>query len=204
MGPSSAYCSIARPRSTLGGTIAAITLAFQVGTGGLETAEFYTQRGAMGYRMAAFEHPADDKNYETVRNPVDDLQQIRAILKPSMGDLAKALGVSRQAVYDWLRGRPIMADNAARVAELARAVDVFAAAGVTGNTQLLRRPISAGRTLFDIAREGGSVEDAARTLVERIGREQAQRERLAARLAGRRPLRDSIDDYGTPMLNEQA
>jgi DNA-binding XRE family transcriptional regulator len=181
-----------------------LVLALKVGTGGLATAEYYKERGTKGYAFVCFNSGPSTNVTQPCRTPADDIARIRAILKPAIGDLAQALGVSRQAIYDWQNGKPITAENAARLTDLASAADVFSNEGITGSAQALRRPIVDGKTLFDIARDGGSTEMAARTLVDRIRRELSQRERLAARLAGRRPAAGSVDDDGTPMLDERA
>jgi predicted transcriptional regulator len=47
------------------------------------------------------------------------------VLRPNVTDLAKALRVSRQAIYDWQAGRPMAADNIERLRDIARAADLF-------------------------------------------------------------------------------
>lgn len=174
--------------------------ALLVGTGGESTAGYYRLRGLKGYAYSG--EPVPVVPLPPERTPAEDLAHIRAVLKPTVTDLALAFGVSRQAVYDWQNGRPIAAENAARLADLARAADVFAAEGLTATAQVLRRPVAAGRTLYGIVREGGSAEDAAGKLCGILRREARQREALSARLANRgRPV-VSADDYGLPMLDE--
>ena len=63
------------------------------------------------------------------------------------------IGVSRQAVYDWQGGAKIASRHAERLADLARAADLFADEGLTATSQVLRRPIAAGRLSFlDVVR----------------------------------------------------
>jgi transcriptional regulator with XRE-family HTH domain len=184
------------------GVIGLTAMALQVGTGGAQTAEYYKQRGPKGYAFAAYDPSPDIEGPALARTATEDLSLIRAVLRPAITDLAHALGVSRQAIYDWQSGKPIAATNAARLADLARAADVFVANGLTASAQFLRRPISSGKKLLDIAREGGSAEDAVRILVRVVKREIIQRQMLEARLASR--LRPAVpsDSYGTPMLDE--
>jgi transcriptional regulator with XRE-family HTH domain len=135
------------------------------------------------------------------RTAAEYLALIRATLRSAVTDIAHALSVSRQAVYAWQNGKPIAAENAARLADLARAADVFATEGLTVSAYLLRRPIGSGKTIFDIVRDGGSAEHAARTLLQMTRRELQQRQMLEARLASRkRPI--CAEDYGTPILEE--
>lgn len=179
-----------------------IAVALQVGTGGEQTPEYYKQRGQKGYALVAYEPDPGIEEPANTRTPAENLTYVRAILKSAVTDIAHALSVSRQAVYDWQNGKPIAAANAARLADLARAADIFATERLTASAQLLRRPISSGKTIFDIVCDGGSAEDAARTLVQMTRRELQQRQMLEARLASRkRPLVTS-EDYGTPILDE--
>lgn len=177
-----------------------IAIALQVGTGGAQTNDYYMQRGPMGYAFAHYDVPIIDT--PVTRTPMEDLSHIRVILKPAITDLSQALGVSRQAIYDWQNGKPIGARNAGRLAGLARAADIFAAEGLPMPSQLLRRSIKDGKTFFDIVREGGSAENAIGELVSRVRRELLQRQMLSARLAKRkRPVIPS-EDYGSPILDE--
>jgi hypothetical protein len=181
--------------------IGLIAIALQVGTGGAETNDYYVQRGPMGYAFARYD-AAHINETSVIRTPTEDLSRIRAILNPGVTDLARALGVSRQAIYDWQNGKTIGAVNAGRLAGLARAADIFAAEGLTLPSQLLRRPIKDGKTFFDILHEGGSAENAIRELVSRVRRELVQRQMLSARLANRKRPASPSEDYGSPILDE--
>lgn len=194
---------IARPGMTPAGVKGLTAIALQVGTGGVQTVDYYIQRGPMGYAFVACDPTPLFDEVVNARTPAEDLSHIRAVLRPAITDLADAMGVSRQAIYDWQRGKPISADNAARLADLARAADVFAGERLTASAQLLRRPIASGKRLFDIAREGGSAENAARKLAKMVRRELSQRQMLAERLANRKRPTMSSDSYGVPMLDEQ-
>jgi predicted transcriptional regulator len=135
---------------------------------------------------------------------VENISRIRAILIPTVTDLAGLLSVSRQAIYDWQAGKPITAENSARLEELAKAVDLLAIEGLRGTSQALRRPIRNGKTFFDLVKEGAPAESAARGLIQIIRTENDQREALRKRLAGRkRPSREAFEDIGVPMLNEE-
>lgn len=173
-------------------------VAMQVGTGGAQTADYYLQRGLKGYAFQDYHQSPQILEAAKGRTPAEDLGHIRSVLKPAVIDLANALGVSRQAVYDWQNGKAIAAENASRLAELAGAADIFSAAGITTSPQLLRRPIMAGKTLFDIARDCQPLEEAAHRLVQIVEREKEQRARIALRMKGRaKPVAPS-DDYGEP------
>jgi hypothetical protein len=181
-------------------------VGFQVGTGGAATIDYLKTRGSKGYALIVC---ASDLNPEApatwrVASPADDLDHIRKVLRPSVTELAKTLSVSRQAIYDWQAGRPIAAENVARLKDIARAADLFARGGLEASSYLVRRPIINGKSLFDIIRDGGSAEAAAQTLIDIVRPELQQRERLKARLANRaRPTREHFEDVGAPMLDEK-
>lgn len=185
--------------------ISLIAIAFQVGTGGIQNADYYIHRGIMGYPFASIicdQQTSDQEVSGNIRTPAENLIHIKDILKPSVTELAVTLGVSRQAIYDWQSGKAITADNAARLADLGRAADIFEVHGLNTSAQLIRRPIKSGKTLFEIVREGGSGETAARDLADRIKRELQQRQNLAARLSGRKRPDIPEEDRGTPLMDE--
>lgn len=107
-------------------------------------------------------------------------------------------------MYDWQSDKPITAENAARLADLARAADVFAKEGLKTTSQILRRKISSDKNLLDIVQTGGSAEEAARRLIDIVRRELRQREALSVSLSSRiSPPRKAFEDVGAPMLSEQ-
>jgi hypothetical protein len=175
-----------------------------VGTGGNTTIDYVKMRGSKGYSFLTYD--SDDGSSATSRmpSPADNLDYIRTVLKPSVTDLARALSVSRQAIYDWQAGRAIAAENAIRLHDMARAADLFAREGLQASPHVLRRSITNGKNLFDVVRDGGSAEASARMLIDIVRRELRQRESLRLRLAKRAPpTREEFRDLGTPMLDEK-
>jgi len=177
---------------------------FQVGTGGAATIDYLKTRGSKGYAFVAYSPDRESPATSRASSPADNLEYIRTVLRTSVTDLARALGVSRQAIYDWQAGRPIAAENVARLQDIARAADLFAREGLQATAHVMRRPIANGKNLFDLVRDGGSAETAARTLIDVVRRELRQRENLKSRLAKRaRPTREDFRDLGAPMLDEK-
>jgi transcriptional regulator with XRE-family HTH domain len=177
---------------------------FQVGTGGAATIDYVKTRGSKGYAFVACDGP-EAPAISRVPSAAEHLAQIRNVLRPSITDLAKALGVSRQAIYDWQDGRPIAPENVARLQDIARAADLFAREGLEATAHVMRRPITDGKSFFDIVREGGYAEPTARVLIDIVRREMKQREQLKARLANRaRPAHKDFRDAGAPMLDEKS
>jgi hypothetical protein len=195
-----------RPRIPLVlGLVASLPIvAFQVGTGGAATIDYFKMRGNKGYPFLAYDPRPELRIPPTAASPAENLEHIRSVLRPSVTDLAKALGVSRQAIYDWQAGKPIATENAARINDIARAADLFAREGLQATAHAMHRPISNGKNLFEIIRDGGSAETAARTLIDIVRRELKQREILESRLAKRtRPALEDFRDLGAPMLDEK-
>jgi transcriptional regulator with XRE-family HTH domain len=138
------------------------------------------------------------------RTTAEDLIRVRSILKPTVSELAKVFGVSRQAIYNWQSGedpQPIYAD---KIKDLASAADVIAAESVTLNGLILKRKISNGKTLFEIATNGGSSKEAAQMLVKILRKESEQRKLLASRLQTRAKPTINSYDIGIPLINERA
>src|ERR1700730_9682862 len=99
---------------------------------------------------------------------VTDIERTKSILNLTMSELARYLGVSRQALYYWIAGGPIKAENLAKLNELKSAADVLAGASLSEQTFLLRRKLPGGKTLLETVASGGSGIIAARSLVEMI------------------------------------
>ena len=179
---------------------AAVIMGMPVGTGGAETLAYYCQRSGMGYLLADVR--VDGVVAAVMRDSAGDLEHIKNALRLSVSSLARAFGVSRQAIYDWQAGKTVAPENAERLADLARAADVLVEANIEPSAQLFRRAISSGKGLLDLVREGASAEAGARKLVDILRSEARQRERLKARLAGRVPT--DFGDAGIPMLDEES
>jgi len=133
-----------------------------------------------------------------------DIAHVRDVMKTSVSELARVFGVSRQAVHEWIRGGALSPRNAQRLSELAQAADVFVESGTDVTPQVLRRKISGGSSLLESVKENGKVVELALSLVDTISRESQERDRLAARLAGRQKPVLTTSDFGTPHLDENA
>jgi DNA-binding XRE family transcriptional regulator len=132
---------------------------------------------------------------QPARTTAEDMQQIRKVFSPAMSDLAKSINVSRQTTYNWLNGEQPTPEHSEQLRELALVADIFARAGISVNSTVLKRKVIKGKNLFDILREGGSARDAGQLLLEIVKIEAEQRERMAARFAGRKVSQRSADSY---------
>jgi len=171
-----------------------------IGTGGELSIE-HLQRSA--HQMQYMSLVSDMTEVAPVRTPAEDLARIREVLKPAVSDLAATFGVSRQSVYNWLKGEAVADENAARLQDLAQAADLLAYEGILSSAVLLKRKFANGRTLMQVAQSGESTRDAALQLVHILKREAVQRERMAARFANRAKAAPSAD-FDLPSANDYA
>lgn len=182
-------------------SFAVLATAFLVGTGGASTADYLTKRSERGYKLSEVEvAPYGAEALE--RSPAENVAIIRRVLKPAVGDLAELFGVSRQAVYDWLKGSNPSEENAGRLKDLAKAAELIASSGVSTLPNLLTRALPGGGDLIAVVRSGRSALDAAHSLVAMLQREQRQRADIAARLAGTRRRDVDPRDAGSKMFSD--
>jgi transcriptional regulator with XRE-family HTH domain len=137
-----------------------------------------------------------------VRSQTEELAEIRAIFKPTVLELARLFGVSRQAIYDWQCGRSMSPANSEKLTALADAARILQTEGVVASQQLLRRKIVNGVSLLDAIRSGEDPETAIRTLIRIATSETRQREKLERRLSGKPVLEFADADFGTPYVDE--
>lgn len=111
--------------------------------------DFYLLSNASGY---------DDftKDVE-VRTTSQHLENIRNIMSPSMSELAKDLGVTRQALYKWVSGeyKPDSAANEEYILILSKIADEFARSKVSDVKNLVKVKAFDGKTLIDLVKSGG-------------------------------------------------
>lgn len=162
--------------------VAATILA--VGTGGAIDVHSWQQHQSDSTASTVLKVPTAEA--APARGPAEDLLRIREIFSPAISDLAKALGVSRQAVYNWANGEQPKAQHLARLRDLALAADAVAEAGIPVTGMLLKRKFSDGKNMFEIGQSGGSTQDAVQLLIQLVQRETEQRERMVARFSGRK------------------
>lgn len=129
----------------------------------------------------------------SARSPVEDLACIREILSPAISDLAKALDVSRQAVYNWANGEQPKDEHLAKLRDLAQAADAISNAGIVATGLLLKRKVVDGKSLLEAGRDGESFRDVAQLLIQVIRRETVQQKQMAARFSGRASSSRSVE-----------
>lgn len=91
-----------------------------------------------------------------VRSVAQHLANIREILSPSMSELAKDLGITRQALYKWLSGENQPEDDVKTlvITNLSNIADAFSEAGIADAKMLVKMKAFNGRSLMDLVKEG--------------------------------------------------
>lgn len=152
--------------------------------------------------------------YSTPQAAKDLAVKLRDHNRIPVSDIARACGVSRQAVYGWIAGQLAGDVFLHRLNALAQATGRLIAAAESDDgagvpaAKALRRPITDGASLLDIIAGDENPDTALRSLLSILNREAAEHQCLLARLGkGRsrgamRAADDPIDDIGAPAYDE--
>jgi transcriptional regulator with XRE-family HTH domain len=124
-----------------------------------------------------------------ISTAAENVDYIKTALKISTSELAKYLGVSRQAIYNWKNGGHRKIDNVSKLENLQAAADVLVAAQVSAPSLILNRKLPGGKTVREVIAAGGDGREAAQSLVYMLRREDEQRKAMLASVAGRKPIR---------------
>ena len=183
------------------GTSFAYTVTFTfllgVGTGGDYTPSYHSARSKNElYSRSQPVKPAKANGFAISV----DIEQIKSVLNLTTTDLARSLGVSRQALYNWMAGGAIKEDNLAKLNELRSAAEVLTADGLEIHPRLLHRKLPGGRTLLDTVAYGGGGAEAARALASMLKIEARQKAAMDKMFADREQSKDA--GLGLPPLND--
>ena len=121
------------------------------------------------------------------------LQQIKTVFGFGISKLSIAMGVSRQAIYNWKSGESPTDKNIAKLKDLTNAANIMSESGIAVTGLLMKRKVAGGKSLLDLALKGDSVSEAASLLVRQVLLEKEQQARLASRFTNRQPDRLSVD-----------
>jgi DNA-binding transcriptional regulator YiaG len=162
--------------------VIAFTMLIGVGTGGQYTLGYHEARKD----KCVFCRPHDDAKSAPKAAIVAEIEYIKFNLDLTLTELARCLGVSRQAPYNWMAGGMIKPENAAKISNLKAAADVIATANIESRPLFMQRKLPGGKTLMESIVTGEDAREAARSLVEIYRSEAEQRKILADHFAGRR------------------
>ena len=136
--------------------------------------------------QAGYMHPGL-RFVETRRkiNAREQLQQIAASLKTTNSGIARALDVSRQTIYNWLKGDPPSAILQNKLDQLQRAGRLLLASDLMVKSSLLN-PMTKGMNFWQLVQRGEDAEKLAKKLIDDDISKDAQRKLIAERIATKR------------------
>jgi hypothetical protein len=173
-----------------------------VGTGGVASGDYFRRMHLlqMGYQAFAVVLVV------TVRQPapyVELMREIQAGFGRTMTRLPEVFGVSRQTLYNWLKGDTPKPAHQEKLEQLAEAARVFSESGFKPTSPALDRMISQGKSLLQLLSEGADGREAAQKLMRIVQRGSEARAKLDELLGGRK-ARLEASDIGAPSLDEDA
>lgn len=169
------------------------------GTGGFASADFYAKKRGYGNLYV-----------EVVRQPAPALEPYAELMSSvrdgfgrTMSRLPEVFDVSRQTLYNWLKGETPKPEHQTRIRELAAAAAVFAQLGFKPTSNALDRSLLEGKSFLELLHDGGNGRELAQKLVRVERRGEDARAKLDELLEGR-TARPTRDDLGASALNEDA
>lgn len=164
-----------------------------VGTGGVESVEFIMNRQGYPSVLIRAENDAPELHY----TPYADLmQEVQAGFGRTFSHLPAIFGVSRQTLYNWMKGEMPKEQHREKLVQLAEAAKVFTAMGFKLSAEMLDRTVAKGKSFAELLREGASGREMAEKLVRIARRSVAERENLDALLGDRKAPSLSVADLG--------
>jgi len=170
-----------------------------VGTGGVVSMQFVKSRN--GYNLLWLPQVTE----QTTDAPyAASMQAVKDGFGRTMSYLPAVFGVSRQTLYNWLKGETPKAQHRDKLMNLAAAARVFTENGFKPTAQSLQRTITQGRAFIELIGQGADGQEIAERLI-RIERHGAiAQAKLNALLGDRTPVRPDVSDMGCPALNENS
>lgn len=171
-----------------------------VGTGGVEGIAFgMTRQGYRSYVVLNVEVAAAPESYA----PYTDLmKEVKTGFGRTMSHLPAVFGVSRQTLYNWLKGEVPKEQHQGKLVQLAAAARIFIEVGFKPTPLALDRTVAKGKSFVELLGEGADGKDTAQRLVRIVKRGAAARENLDALLGDRTKSSLDVSDMGRPSLNE--
>jgi transcriptional regulator with XRE-family HTH domain len=157
----------------------------EVGTGGQLNEAYLRER--TGYRFHFVVLPAAaDRSAPSAGLFASEMEDVRRGFDRTFSKLPEVFGVSRQTLYNWLRGETPRDQHHARVRELAAAARTFLSQEFRPTVGQLDRPVRGGKSFLQLIAEGADGAASATDLVRMTERGHRDRSRLDDLLGDRR------------------
>lgn len=167
------------------------------GTGGFASADFYAnKRGYGNLHVEVIREPAP-----ATKPYVELMNTVRSSFGRTMSRLPEVFDVSRQTLYNWLKGETPKTEHQARIRELAAAATVFAQLNFKPTSSALDRSLLKDESFLELLRNGAEGKELAQKLVRMERRGEEARAKLDELLEGQ-VIRPNRDDMGAPSLSE--
>jgi transcriptional regulator with XRE-family HTH domain len=170
-----------------------------VGTGGVANGSFYLNQ--CRYLEAVIERSKPNQAVRDSTTVVEMMQEIKNGFGRTMTRLPAVFGVSRQTLYNWLRGETPKDLHREKLHQLVEAANVFSERNYKPASAALDRTVAEGKSLLQLLAEGADGRDAAEKFLRVVQRGERSRARLDELLGGRK-ARLVADDIGAPALDE--
>jgi transcriptional regulator with XRE-family HTH domain len=170
-----------------------------VGTGGIANGSFYLNQ--FGYLETIIEMSKPNRAVRDSTGVVEMMREIKNGFGRTMTRLPEVFGVSRQTLYNWLRGETPKDLHREKLQQLVEAANVFSEMKFKPTSAALDRTVAEGKSLLQLLAEGADGRDAAERFVRIVQRGERSRAKLDELLGGRR-ARLEATDLGAPALDE--
>ena len=170
-------------------TTLAASVIIGAGTGVFTGIETYTRNSKRGYcHHIAVPQVGQYDSVAMVHQPQMQIATIRKVFSATISDLAAAFDVSRQTVYNWINGKPMIESHLTQLENFASAANAVRDTGIPVAGWVLKRKIMNGKSLLDAVREGESAQVFIAQFVQIVRSDDEQRKRMNQRLAGKSGL----------------
>lgn len=121
-----------------------------------------------------------------------------------MSHLPAIFGVSRQTLYNWLKGETPKERHQEKLRQLAKAALVFKEAGFKPTPTMLDRTVANGQSFIDLLKHNADGANSANKLMRIVNGGAQERVKLDLILGNRKPKPLNALDIGRPSFDESA
>lgn len=139
-----------------------------------------------------------------VREPIEHLENVRAILNPPIAMQANLFGVSRQSIYKWLaQTASPEPDKLERIVKLSKIADAFKLAGIHRAGNLLHMKLFDGQSLLDLFKKGEPYDSQVKELIKEAQIMEAAYQRSGLAQSNAKPSNDWLSSVSIPAYREE-
>lgn len=169
------YAPISKMGSNVAGAVAVAASLLLVGTGAAYPFSAFKQWRPFVQPRVQFAFDSNESTYTQaftsevdVRSIAQHLANIREVLSPSMSELAKDLGITRQALYKWLSGENQPDDDSKMqfITNLSNIADTFLKSGMGEAKLLIKMKAFNGQSLMDLVKQGEDWHKPVQALID--------------------------------------